>query len=328
MSSKVSDSVDVLMATYNGRKYVQDQIRSIQAQTFHNWRLLVSDDGSSDGTQKIIDYEIGRDSRISWSPSSNTQKGSYNNFMYLLGCSDADYSMFCDQDDVWYPDKIEVTLSKMKGLERKYPDSPVMIFTYLEVVDENLNTLSPSFDSLVGINPDRCGLKDLLINPVAPGCTIMINRKLRELVNRFQNTGGVEVHDWWVSLIAATVGHIGYVAQATSKYRQHQDNQIGATKTTLLRSLITTSFESARESICNSMRRANECYKSLGAEMPSEDYKSLRAYLSIPNEKWYRRVFLLTKAGIWKRGALRKAGQAIVTVVMTFPQDLRRNPLE
>lgn len=316
--------VDILMATYNGEKYIGEQISSIRSQTYGDWKLLVSDDGSSDGTTRIVDEAIRDDSRISWAPDCGKHRGSYGNFMYLLNLSKSGYSMFCDQDDVWLPNKIEVIFNKMEELETKYPDSPIMVFTDLEVVDESLNTISKSFDEMMGIDPSRVSLKELLFAGVAPGCTIMLNKKLRDIVVGCENTGGVKVHDWWISLVAACVGHIGYVPAATSKYRQHSSNQFGAIQTSLSKTLLTTSVRSARENILDTIKRANECYRSLGPLMSDENRQSLRAFLSIPNAPWYKRVVLLADAGIWKHGLLRKVGQAFITMTMKFPREYQR----
>ena len=142
--------VDVLMATFNGENFVREQIQSIVGQTFSNWRLLVSDDGSSDKTIEIVNSEIAKDARISWANHKSSHLGSYHNFLNLLRSSSASYSMFCDQDDVWNPDKIEVSLRKIQELENAFPSDPIMVFTDLEVVDENLYTIFPSFDKMGG----------------------------------------------------------------------------------------------------------------------------------------------------------------------------------
>lgn len=318
--------VDVLMATFNGENFVREQIQSIVGQTFSNWRLLVSDDGSSDKTIEIVNSEIAKDARISWANHKSSHLGSYHNFLNLLRSSSASYSMFCDQDDVWNPDKIEVSLRKIQELENAFPSDPIMVFTDLEVVDENLYTIFPSFDKMGGIDPDCTSIEELLYRPVAPGCTIIINKQLRELVTSLLNEGGVEYHDWWVSLVASGLGHIGYVPVATIKYRQHNKNQVGAAKPSVVKSVVSTTVSSAKVDVLKSMLRARECYQSFGGLLAEEDRRSLQAYLSIPKTHGIGRLFLLKRAGIWKKGFVRKLGQALVTLTMSFPDEYDNAP--
>lgn len=324
MVDGINDSlVDVLLATFNGEKYLYDQVESIRRQTHHNWNMLVSDDGSTDGTVSLVDKEIGKDQRIHWAERQCGHAGSYANFMCLLSQSNADYVMFCDQDDVWLESKIRITLEKMKEMERLHQGKPIMVFTDLEVVDHNLNQLFPSFDSMGNIDPYKSSLKDLIFNPVAPGCTIMLNKELRDIALKLHNSGGVKYHDWWVSLIAAAFGHIGYVPTSTIKYRQHFDNQVGATKQSVLKSLLMATWTSAKGDISDSMDRAVECRQSFGEQISRENQEALRLYTSIPNSSWYKRIILLKRAGFWKRGLLRKIGQTIVTAAMSFPENER-----
>jgi len=324
MTDEINDSlVDVLLATFNGEKYLCDLIESIKRQTHSNWNMLVSDDGSTDATVSLVEKEINKDQRIHWAEKQCEHAGSYANFMCLLSQSTADYVMFCDQDDVWLESKIRTTLEKMKEMERLYQSEPIMVFTDLEVVDHNLKQIFPSFDSMGGIDPHKTSLKDMIFNPVAPGCTIMLNKELRDIALRLQNRGGVKYHDWWVSLIAAAFGHIGYVPTSTIKYRQHSDNQVGATKQSVLKSFLAATWNSAKGDISDSMDRAIECRRSFGEQISSENQEALLLYTSIPNQSWYKRIILLLRAGFWKRGLLRKIGQTIVTVTMSFPENER-----
>lgn len=312
------------MATFNGGKYLREQIQSVENQSYQNWRMLVSDDGSSDNTRDIVGSEMANDARIQWANNDGEHSGSYANFMHLLRKSNADYSMFCDQDDVWLPNKVEVTFEKMRELEEEFPDEPLMVFTDLEVVDESLNRVSESFDRMADIDPNRVKITDLLVAGVAPGCTMMLNKKLRDLANEYRNNGGVRVHDWWVSLIAAGMGHIGYVPLATIKYRQHSNNQIGATKVSLAKSIVTTSFKSSRTSVLGMMMRADACNDAFGSDLSDDDRESLQTFLAIPSSAWPRRVALSIRAGIWKRGLLRKVGQLITILTMKFPKEFIR----
>jgi len=221
-------SIDILLATYNGGAYLEAQLDSILAQTHGNWRLVIRDDGSTDNTPRIIGkYLATHPDKVSLLRDKGEMLGPCGNFARLLQHSTADYIMFCDQDDVWLPRKIELTQGKMLELEGLYgQDMPLLVHTDLKVVDGNLKPLSDSLWRYQTTDPDATLLNLLLVQNVATGCTVMINRTLRELALPIPEEA--RMHDWWLALVAATFGHIGHVAQPTVLYRQHGRNDSGA----------------------------------------------------------------------------------------------------
>ena len=134
------------MATYNGSCFVGEQIESIQSQTYRNWRLLVSDDCSTDGTLDVVKRFACIDSRIQIISEGVKHGGAKENFFSLMRHSDSRYCMFCDQDDVWLPEKISNTFASMRRLEGEYQDVPLLVFTDMKVVDGNLATIHESFE--------------------------------------------------------------------------------------------------------------------------------------------------------------------------------------
>ncbi len=212
----------ILLSTYNGEKYLKDQIESIRRQTYKNWQLFIRDDGSTDETTNIIQELIGKDDRVQW---INRQKvknvGVKESFIILLKETKANYYMFCDQDDVWLPRKIEVTLAAMKENSL----IPQLVFTDLKLVDSDLKTLDQSVLSSVDINYWICP-DNLLFDNIVTGCTVMINQALKDIVLPV-NTDSIVMHDWWFAQIASQSGQINFVNQATILYRQHGDNQVG-----------------------------------------------------------------------------------------------------
>ena len=118
-----ADTVQILLATYNGEKYLKHQLESILKQDYEQWGLLIADDCSSDNTLSIIEEFVAKDKRISTLPMLNNNIGSSETFFRLLRCADADYVMFCDQDDVWMPCKIRSSMSKMREMEVRYGSS-------------------------------------------------------------------------------------------------------------------------------------------------------------------------------------------------------------
>ena len=174
--------VYILMATYNGEKYLKEQIDSILNQTYKNWRLIIHDDNSTDNTLNLIkEYVEKYPEKIILIDDDISTGGAKENFAYLLNKIDDnfDYIMFSDQDDVWFENKIELTLNKMIETERKYSKKPILVHTDLKVVDENLNVIAESMIRYqkIDINNQKY-IKFLALENVVTGCTVMINKYL------------------------------------------------------------------------------------------------------------------------------------------------------
>ena len=141
-SSREDSRIQILLAVFSGAQYLEEQIESLRAQTYSDWELLISDDGSSDGSLEIIDYYCNLDSRIYWVLDGIVAGSAKRNFFNLLGLAKADYVMFCDQDDVWDENKIEVTLNRMREVESRNSGMPILVSTDLRVVDQNQSAYS------------------------------------------------------------------------------------------------------------------------------------------------------------------------------------------
>lgn len=222
--------IDILLATYNGEKYLNQQIDSIIAQTHKNWQLLIRDDLSSDNTVKTIkNYTCKYPDKIRLIEDNKGHLGLAQNFGALLESAQSEFIMFCDQDDVWLPNKIELTLNAMKAAEQNCPNKPILVHTDLKVVDETLNPVAESFWKLHRISPESdCRLKKIIYRNIVTGCTVMINKKAKEISMPFPPE--VNIHDWWIALNAAKYGKIIHIATPTVLYRQHAANIIGAKK--------------------------------------------------------------------------------------------------
>jgi len=220
---------DILLSTYNGAAFLDDLMQSLYGQTDMNWELLIRDDGSTDNTLKFLKGYSEKDKdRIFIIENDQKRVGPKGSFELLLQKSEADYFMFCDQDDYWLPDKIKNTLAKMKDLEQRYPDVPAMVFSDLTVVDKMLREVHPSFWEFIKVDPNNVfNIYRLLINNPVVGCTVMINKRVKSLVLPFPEQA--VMHDWWIALNVAREGVAGYLAKPTILYRIHEKNLIGAT---------------------------------------------------------------------------------------------------
>jgi len=221
--------ITILLSTYNGSAYLQEQLASIQQQSFVDWVLLVRDDGSEDDTIHILTQAIAQDERIQLLPSQGNV-GVIESFSLLAAAGlqmfpNTNYFMFADQDDVWLPFKMSDTLDVMQTLALEHEH--VLVHTDLRVVDERLNQIAPSFMQFQHIHHEEdYALNVLLVQNFVTGCTVMVNRAL--LSTALPVPGGAMMHDWWLALCAANMGKIGFVDKATMLYRQHQTNSVGA----------------------------------------------------------------------------------------------------
>lgn len=219
-------NVDILLATYNGEKYLKPQLDSILSQSYSNFRLLISDDGSTDKTKSILKEYSKKDNRIVLF-FQKENLGIIKNFEFLLKKVEAKYYMFSDQDDIWKENKIEKSI---KTLEETESD---LVYSDLEVVDENLKVIYESYWKLKGIYKKikkYNNFKSLYLNNFVTGCTILSKK---DLINKFlplPKASKYVLHDYWIPLILSQTGKITYIEEPLIKYRQHKNNKIGSKK--------------------------------------------------------------------------------------------------
>lgn len=222
------EKIDILLSTYNGAQYLQEQFDSILTQTYENWIILIRDDGSTDATQTIIETYINQYPEKIFLVDKSYNIGVVKSFEKLLLYSSSKYIMFCDQDDIWLPKKIELTYEKMVEQEVFSPGKPILIYTDLKVVDNKLATIAESFWHYSRIRPDLLNTFDFLAaHNAVTGCTVMINEtaKLRTIPFNKKAT----MHDAWIALNVISVGGIiSFVDKPTVLYRQHGNNVLGA----------------------------------------------------------------------------------------------------
>lgn len=221
--------VAILLATYNGERYLEEQLNSLLKQSFSEFVCFIHDDGSTDRSEAIINRYCSAYPDKFVNVGSERCGGAKQNFMFLLREIQADYVMFCDQDDYWMAEKVKKTLDVMKGLEEKYgTQTPLCVYSDLKVVDSRLETIADSYFMYMGKNPNANGLIDLLKVNVTVGCTMMINLALRKETIKLQNDENVFMHDWWCALICSAIGKFGFISEPLMLYRQHEGNAVGA----------------------------------------------------------------------------------------------------
>ena len=218
-------TVDVLLATFNGEKFLEQQLASLASQTNRNFRLLFRDDGSKDSTIDIIKTFLKKDLFSAELLADDNATGAAKlNFQHLMMHSDADYIAFCDQDDIWHPEKIEKLVSHITECEKREGNStPLYVYSDAKVIHSNGNLISSSYWNYKCLNPRySCLLNRSLICPYMLGCTSIINRAL--LRKSLPLPESVTGHDWWCQLVAAAIGKVEALPEPLISYRIHGGN--------------------------------------------------------------------------------------------------------
>jgi glycosyltransferase involved in cell wall biosynthesis len=224
IEDQISAPVIVVLSAYNGARHIAEQIESIRAQSFTDWKLVVRDDGSTDDTVDIVNSLSARDDRIELVTDARGNVGPWASFGELLTIvhdRGADYVFLADQDDVWLPDKLKEQLSLLRSIENK----PGLIHSDLKIVDEDLREIHRSFIEFQRSSYDASDpLRTLLIHNAVVGCTIGVNRALLDFALPIPRGAW---HDWWLALSAAATGTIKCTRDSTVLYRQHSHNVVG-----------------------------------------------------------------------------------------------------
>lgn len=209
--------IQVLMSTYNGEKYLEEQLDSLLNQSYKNMKILIRDDGSKDRTIDILDeYSKKYSEKIKCIYGENI--GVIASFLELINRSDGNckYFAFCDQDDIWLKEKVEKAVDKMKD------DIPFLYFSNKILVDENLNILKKETSNL------SITLENSLIENLATGCTVMVNKKLLDVIkNKNINHQKILMHDWLLFILSNLLGEVYFDKNAYILYRQHSNNVVG-----------------------------------------------------------------------------------------------------
>lgn len=275
--------VEVLLATYNGDRFVREQIDSILEQDYRSLRIVVSDDGSQDATGKILtEYGHLLPDRFHILDNQSSTGSAKLNFLRLMKAATGTYLCFADQDDVWLPNKVSRCMEAMQELEARHGKAlPLLVFTDLRVVDRQLATIHQSMWKQMNIDPESIyRLERLVGRSIVTGCTALINRPLLELARSMPPEA--PMHDRWIGMLAATMGAASIVADQTVLYRQHERNVVGATEpnnsaTGIIRRAARP--EGRRVERARSEAQVEALLRLHGNNMPEANANLLRAYL-------------------------------------------------
>lgn len=216
-------TVCILLSTYNGSLHIDEQLASIEAQTYLDWFVIVSDDGSKDNTLEIVANYQDKWESSKIKVISGPMGGFCKNFLTLATKPDiqADLYAFCDQDDVWKPEKLQHIIQSLNW--EQYTEKPFLYCGRTEIVDHRLNPigLSPNFKR-------QPSFQNALVQSIAGGNTMVFNHATKSMLMTAAVTSAVS-HDWWLyQLVTGCGGTVYYDPVPLIKYRQHEDSLIGA----------------------------------------------------------------------------------------------------
>ena len=304
-----TDKIAILMAVYNGEKYIGQQIESILSQTCQEWELFIHDDGSTDRTiEAINEYQSRYPEKIHLIEGKSTGGAKYN-FFYLFNQVEASHYMTCDQDDVWLENKIELTYNRMLELEKSAIDKPCLVYTELRVVDAGLNTISETMSEYQSLDCHKQSISQFILQNSVTGCTMMVNNKLRNMLIELTDIDKTIMHDWWAALIAVQFGRTAFIDEPTILYRQHGDNSLGALSVNKFSYIIKRIWQ--KEQIQESMRlgrvQAKEFAKTY--DLPDDSFPA--RYAALEGKSRHERRRFYKENDMYKTGFMRRMGQVI-----------------
>lgn len=208
------EEIDVLLATYNGERFIEEFLESLVGQEQVNIHLIVSDDGSTDSTLEIVKRHQSKFKKVTFLDGPRT--GPMRNFFHLLRNSNGKFVALADQDDIWSKDHLIKSINRIKG-------SKIPAMTYSSVVqfgDERKKTevwpsnyAGPKFPAIIFENTAR-------------GCTIVVNAQARQLINIREPNNAI-MHDWWILLLIQLYGEVFFEPEPEIHYRLHSNNFVG-----------------------------------------------------------------------------------------------------
>lgn len=301
--------IDILVATYNGERYLGAQLDSLIDQTEKDIRILIRDDGSTDRTPEMIaDYARRYPEKIEAVSVSAAARGPVGNFMALTRAASADYVMYCDQDDVWYPEKAEKTRKAMAEAEQRWgSQTPILIYSNYETVDKNLTPL-PVDERKNQVYRPHLAFNRLLVQNYVTGCTMMVNRALYQKATAAD--AEILMHDWWFALYASAFGKIVHLDEKLMAYRQHCDQCVGATDVKSFNYRLTKFKDPATRDKKNDYYRQAQAFKAhYGRDLPADQAQILNYFLAIPAKNKWGRMAALIRGKYFKSDFFRILGQ-------------------
>ena len=287
----------ILLSTYNGGQYLRKQLDSVFSQSVTDFTLLVRDDGSTDNTLEILN--TCTDPRIRILTGENLgPAGSFFALLEEARALGAEHIFFCDQDDIWMPDKLEKLLAELE----KCPAGPALVFSDFAMMDENDTVTGSSYAAMAKLRIPADGdfFPKLLAQPYVFGCAAVLNKALLDLIT--EPPAGIEMYDCWISLVASIFGTVRYLPQATIYHRFHSANATGKAGANSMASRLsraTKQFKKQKENTALRLNQAKLLLHRYGDTIPAPQRPRLEELANNPSTK------VLKKYGVARGGKLQ-----------------------
>lgn len=304
-------SVNIILSSYNGEKYISEQINSIVNLNYRDFKLFVYDDCSEDSTVETVKaFKAIYPDRIELI-ENNANKGSTLNFLSSikeLNKSDpARYYMFCDQDDIWLLDKIDISLNAMRRLERKHGTTyPLIVYNDAILIDKDGEYICSSFYKTNKLKVKKTDFGRTLMENKCIGCTMFMNKAVVNLINEIGPD--IRYHDWWMALIASAFGKIKYIKSPTILYRQHDSNQVGQRTYGDYVKQRSSSSDDIRRRLEATIVQAEYFRKCYSGRLSRLKKKKLNAFIKIRYAGFWRKRYIIIKNRFFKSGLIRNIG--------------------
>lgn len=308
-------TIGILLATFNGAQFLQEQLDSIAAQSFEDWHLYARDDGSEDETGELLeDFALLHADRVTLLQDGDGRLGAAANFARLMATVKEPYIAFSDQDDVWHRTKLAVTLARLRILEADHGmHTPLMVHADRRLIDAEGREVTPSYWTSRRIRPHQfCYLESHYAFCFAAGSTMLINQPLSDLAQRVPR--GARMHDCWVELVAHAFGCVGWLEHPVLDHRRHGANTSGAriesdapeARTFLRRAWRLFSDIDRQKAVYQGYFRQAEAFRqAFGDSLIPAERARLEAFLAIPGQPVLQRLASLLQSGCAPPGVLR-----------------------
>lgn len=302
--------VQILMATYNGERFLQEQLDSIATQTYQNWEILARDDGSSDNTVDILKrFQTAHPDKVKIIEDGlGNSGGAAKNFILLLGKADAPVLAFADQDDIWFPEKLARSVEKLASLEATYgAQTPLMVHHDFALIDQNKKVLCDSFDAANGKQREINTPERMPFRGYAHGFSMTVNKALVDKTLPAPYTQG---HDVLLACVAEDFGHIEYIPKQLALYRRHDANVSaihsyprrvlksvfsGDLNTSEIFSRLNNAFDRAHDNLREKCHATGAYLERFGNDLPPDRQERLKKFAEIESLGTLERKMLLFK---------------------------------
>lgn len=312
--NSTDDKVAFVLSVYNGAKFLEEQLNAILQQTHSNWQLYVRSDGSKDHSLDIIKDYVKKDARIHLLDERGVNVGYTKSQALLLSHVTEPYIIFCDQDDVFLPEKTSRSLQRIKEIETS-AKLPALVHTEAIVVDSQLNPIKATF---IGDHGNIKGINGIVFANCVSGSSMMINHSLKTIVLDSLSSIQFDLLDYHIAILSELIGVRAFIPEPMLKYRQHENNAVGTVGTRKTNE--STKFTLSLTNGFNQYPLFKHEYTKLA--LSAEIKQQLDDYFYLfEGSNRFKKLFIFLKNGY---GLTRKKDYLVLLWLLLCNQDLRQ----